>query len=779
MLQELILVFTQFGGGPGDPANNVVRFLLAAFFWAVLFLVSYRMWRSTADRRHLYFSISAAVGASRELFMFTAEYGSFRGYISFKTIFHYYPPLEHAVETLAIILMGYAFLRFYFNFNTLSRLYLIIGSTITVLAYLVTAPLWYRFLDAADSSHLAMTGGPFIGAQFHNFFGDLLFRVIGVAVTLFILASFVFARTRAVKVPWPAFLAFFFFFLDHGLQAVNDLYDDRFAPLFGPTRHCLHTGGIILLVGVYWWEVTQQLRNGKQFLQTLLDALPDHVFYKNSQGVYLGCNQTFAERFFGRPKETIIGHNDRDLISDPVLAERFICTDRDTLSNDASLTYEMPYTLPDGNQVVLETIKTTFHDADGHIAGLIGVSRDITERKQAEAERLRLEQQFHHAQKLESLGVLAGGIAHDFNNILTVILGHCYMAKEGFLSEKDYNASFQAIESAGNRAADLCRQMLTYAGKSPLVQTHVNLSLLVNDVVKMLQAASRKTVTFELHLEPVVPEIKGDTGQIQQIIMNLVINGVEAIGDNIGTVRVSLARTVIQENEVETDSFGTVVRAGGYVCLEVSDTGSGMDAETQKKIFEPFFTTKFTGRGLGMSAIQGIVKAHDAILHLTSTPGIGTIFKICFPVPKVSAYAEIDAATSTEYEMSGCTILLAEDEGPIRETGTILLESMGHTVMAARHGREALEIYRKRGDDIDVILLDLIMPLMGGIDAYHELRAISPVLPIVFCSGYSVDSVMHVIKNDQHADFIHKPYNPSELRDMIVKANGRRRELPP
>ena len=408
-------------------------------------------------------------------------------------------------------------------------------------------------------------------------------------------------------------------------------------------------------------------------------------------------------------------------------------------------------------------------NADGSWKEWVGTCIDITDLKKAEEEKLVLEQQFHQAQKLESLGVLAGGIAHDFNNILTVIMGHCFMAKEDFIPEAEYKAAFLKIETAGNRAADLCRQMLTYAGKSPMIQTRVNLWLLVDEVVKMLQSAIKKNVTIELDLKNGVPEINGDTAQIQQIIMNLVINAADAIGEANGTIRVVLTKLFLEEDQAAKDMFGTSLKSGRYACLEVADTGSGMDEETQKRIFEPFFTTKITGRGLGMSAIQGIVKAHDGILHMTSIPGVGTTFKVFFPAPQESDNAEASSTTVSKFEKTGGTILLVEDEETLLVMGETMLKAMGFSALAASNGCKALEIYRERGSEIDVILLDMIMPVMGGRETYHELRKISQIIPIIICSGYGVESVEDIITKDPYAGFLHKPYNPLELRDAAVK----------
>jgi CheY-like chemotaxis protein len=314
--------------------------------------------------------------------------------------------------------------------------------------------------------------------------------------------------------------------------------------------------------------------------------------------------------------------------------------------------------------------------------------------------------------------------------------------------------------------------MLAYAGKSPQVQTSVNLWLLVDEVVKMLQAAFKKNVVIELDLKRVVPDIIGDSSQIQQIVMNLIINAAEAIGEVSGTIRVALTRVLITDNHTETDTFGAVIKAGGYICLEVTDSGSGMDKETQKRIFEPFFTTKFTGRGLGMSAIHGIVTAHGALLHMTSRPNVGTTFKVFFPMPTAPDQTASTSPSADPSEKAEGTVLLVDDERVLRDMGTALLEAMGFTAVTAENGNRAIEIYRARGGEIDVILLDLTMPELDGIETYHQLRTINPTLPVIICSGYSVESVEDVITHDPHACFVQKPYNPAELRSALMGMLG-------
>ncbi len=394
---------------------------------------------------------------------------------------------------------------------------------------------------------------------------------------------------------------------------------------------------------------------------------------------------------------------------------------------------------------------------------------DITERKLAEEERRLLEQQFHHAQKLESLGVLTGGIAHDFNNIMTIILGYCYMASKYLSSEQDFKESFQKVEAAANRASDLCRQMMTYAGNHPTELEKIMLVQQVDEVVNMLQSTLKKNVTIELGLSKNVPIIIGDNSQIQQIAMNLVINAAEAIGEDNGTIKVSVSKTVVEAGKTMTDAFGTVIPPGSYACLEVTDTGCGMGKETQKRIFEPFYTTKFTGRGLGMSAIRGIVKSHSGALLLTSTPGIGTTFKVYFPVPAPAGASETVPTTPALTSRAAGTVLLVDDEEILSSMSTSMLGAMGFTILTAQNGREALDVYHAHSSKIDVVLLDLLMPVMGGIEFYHVLRTLSSSIPIVMCSGYGSDSVDDIIHNDERTAFIYKPYKPEELSGVLMK----------
>lgn len=516
----------------------------------------------------------------------------------------------------------------------------------------------------------------------------------------------------------------------------------------------------------------EKLRRNEEKQQAMIKNIVDVIAIIDRKGIssYLSPNM---EKLFGWHPEEVVGESFWKIIhaeDRKTTMKMFTALLSET---DKSKSDRCRLQCKDGSfKWIRYTAINQLHEQS--ISGILLSFHDITELKQDEEERKKLEQQFHHAQKLESLGVMAGGIAHDFNNILSIILGHCHMVKEKLIPEQHYTESFAKIETAANRAADLCQQMLSYAGKNPLSQKQLNLSQLVYEVVKMLHSAIKKNVTIERDLPLEVAEINGDSGQLQQVVMNLIINAAEAIGDNNGTIKVSLTKSLIKTGQTVTDTFGILIYPGSYACLEVADTGSGMDEETQKRIFEPFYTTKFTGRGLGMSAIQGIVKAHEGKLLLASTKGIGTTFKVFFPLLETSCITEAAEATPllSPAKMVGGTVLLVDDEESLRNIGGVLLEAMGFTVLMAQHGREAIDIYQSRSSEIDIIILDVIMPVMGGIEAYRKLRKIAPLAPIAFCSGFSIEPVQGILDSDENARFVNKPYDPKELRTVLMAMNN-------
>jgi len=394
------------------------------------------------------------------------------------------------------------------------------------------------------------------------------------------------------------------------------------------------------------------------------------------------------------------------------------------------------------------------------------LARREAERLQGEEERLILERQFLHAQKMESLGILAGGIAHDFNNILAIIIGYCSLVR---LDCQSADSCIPEIEKAAERAAALCRHMLAYAGKAQFIQSQFQVEALVDETINMLTSTISQNVSIKFGLTGAIPPIEGDASQIGQVIMNLMINSAESIGEGHGEVRVSLSKVQVKADQAAKDCLGKMIPPGSYVCLDVTDNGSGMDEETQQRIFEPFYTTKFTGRGLGMSAVLGIINGHGGAIQLFSRLGEGTTFKVCLPIteeyphPSDSLQHSIPSAPLQE----NGTILLVEDDVVVMHVAKTMLKSLGLTVIEASNGREALELYQVHSADITLVVTDMDMPVMDGFELFAALKRLRPELPIVISSGLGDSVVTSRIPGTEIAGLVCKPYAIEKFQQVL------------
>jgi two-component system cell cycle sensor histidine kinase/response regulator CckA len=409
--------------------------------------------------------------------------------------------------------------------------------------------------------------------------------------------------------------------------------------------------------------------------------------------------------------------------------------------------------------------------ADGSIAGAIMVVRDITEQKLAEASERENEEALQQAQKLESIGVLAGGIAHDFNNLLTGIMGNAGLARRAITAGRTEQAAslLRDVLRASERAADLTRQLLAYAGKGRFVVMPVDLCKLVSEVSTLIRASISKKITLVIDVPEDCPLVEADRAQLQQLVMNLVINGGEAIGSAAGTLTVRVRTERFTERRERPRAEGFPITTGDYVRIDVTDTGEGMDAETRGRIFEPFFTTKFLGRGLGLSAALGIVRGHRGSISVRSEPGRGTTFTVLLPVEReVHRPERTSGRIMAEPDLQGVgTILVADDEDGIRSLIENVLVDAGYTVELVADGAGAVERLRALGEEVRLILLDMTMPILGGAEAATELRQIQPDVPIVAMSGYGDIEVMQRFSEVGVNDFLPKPFTPDQLTAKI------------
>jgi len=399
------------------------------------------------------------------------------------------------------------------------------------------------------------------------------------------------------------------------------------------------------------------------------------------------------------------------------------------------------------------------------------IARDVTHRK--ELERLLLQKD-----KLESLGLLAGGIAHDFNNLLVGIMGNTSLAVESISGNHPARPMLKEVMAASEAAGNLTRQLLAYAGKGRFLIESVDVSDLVRQIAGLLQTSIPKSVQLRLELAAELPAVEADVTQIQQLIMNLVINGAEAIGEQPGTVLITTASQQVDDGYIATVLPPEQISPGLYVNLQVHDTGSGMTPETIEKIFDPFFTTKFTGRGLGLAAVLGIVRGHRGAIKVYSTPGQGTTFKILLPAAgqHVVKAEEASVAPATA---RGETVLVVDDEQIVRRTAKTMLERYGYSVVLAENGREAVELYRVLADKIALILLDMTMPLMGGEETLRELKTIRPEVRVLLSSGYNEVEAIRRFTGKGLAGFIQKPYSAIALTEKVRSVLAESRGVPP
>jgi len=421
----------------------------------------------------------------------------------------------------------------------------------------------------------------------------------------------------------------------------------------------------------------------------------------------------------------------------------------------------------DGEERIFDANVFTVRDQHDEPERVVGTVRDVTDELRAEADRVQLESQMQEAQKLESLGVLAGGIAHDFNNLLVGILGNASLALLDLPADSPARHGVAEIEQAAQRAAELTRQLLAYAGKGRFVVEPVDCSQVVREMTALLRTAVSRNAHVNLALASSLPAVEADITQLRQVVMNLITNASDAISDSGGTIFIHTGREELDASYLEECVTGTGAEPGSHVFVEVRDDGNGMDAATRSRIFDPFFTTKFTGRGLGLAATLGIMRGHRGAIRVLSEPGRGTSIRLCFPVTEQPVRPAM-AALTMPWRGDG-EVLIVDDEPSVRAVTRALLHRRGFAVTDTVSGTEAIGMVRAQPDRFRLVLLDLTMPGMSGEETFRELRRLAPGLKVILMSGYNEQEVTRLFVGRGLAAFLQKPFRAEDLDGAVQR----------
>ena len=500
-------------------------------------------------------------------------------------------------------------------------------------------------------------------------------------------------------------------------------------------------------------------------LRTLIQTIPDLVWLKDPNGIYLFCNSKF-ERFFGAREKNIIGKTDYDFV-DKELADFFREKDKAAIAKgNFSINEEEIVYANDGHRELLETIKTPIYGNAGDLIGVLGIARDITKRKQAEKERVKLESQLQQAQKMEAIGTLAGGIAHDFNNLLGVILGFAEMAQDQAPEDSLIHADLDKVLSAGHRAKDLVAQILAFSRQTKSEQIHLHPQPILKEAIKLIRSSIPTTISVEQNIEDGCGAIKADPTQLHQIIMNLCTNSYQAMEEHGGILSITLDRTELTTDDLREEPS---LIPGSYVQLTVADTGPGIDLDIQKHIFDPYFTTKEVGKGtgLGLSVVHGIVKNHGGMISADSKVGEGTTFHVFFP--ELIEMIEENVVAAQSMPTGNERILFVDDERSLADMGKQLLERSGYSVTALTSSREALEMFRAQPDQFDLVITDQTMPGLTGVNLAQAIFAIQQNMPIILCTGYSTTISKKKALAMGIREFVMKPMLKNDIAPLIRK----------
>jgi len=509
-------------------------------------------------------------------------------------------------------------------------------------------------------------------------------------------------------------------------------------------------------------EADDALRESEEKYRTILENIEEGYFETDLAGNLTFFNNPFC-KIVGYSPSQLMGMNTRQYTT-PETAERMNRMCEQLMENGIpgnATDYDV--IRPNGDEAMLELSFSLRRDPDGRPVGFRGVLRDVSERRKTEEEKRKLETQLQQAQKMESIGTLAGGIAHDFNNILMGIQGNASLMLLKIGSEHPNFEKIKNIEQYVQNGTALTKQLLGFARRGKYLVKATDLNEII-DKSSSLFARTRKEIRVHTNLFEAIWSAEVDRGQIEQVLLNLYVNAWQAMPDG-GDLFLNTENVILDGSYVKPYK----VEPGRYVKISVTDTGVGIDKETQKRIFEPFFTTKEMGRGtgLGLASVYGIVKSHGGYINVYSELDEGTTFTIYLPASGKEALE--DEEVSTDIIKGSGTILLIDDEKMILDVGRELLEELGYTVLPVMGGQEAIDIFEKNCDNVDLIIMDMIMPGMSGSETFDRLKEIRPDVKILLSSGYSIDGQATKILRRGCDGFIQKPFNMNQLAEKIRK----------
>jgi len=494
-------------------------------------------------------------------------------------------------------------------------------------------------------------------------------------------------------------------------------------------------------------------------METFINNIPYMAWLKDIDSNFILVNQAFGNAV-GMDPRYLKSHTCAVCFGDE-LAAKMKEDDREVIEQGRSMTIEETIVDKDGQRRHLETSKSPILDDEGHVVGTTGIGVDITERKQAEEEKERLNAQLRQALKMEAIGTLTGGIAHDFNNILGIILGYTQLAQKSIPEDSQTRRALDKVESASLRARDVVRQLLTFSRKEEQGQQVMNLGPIVKETLKMLRSSIPRSIDFQVNIPDDLPLIKADPTQMHQVMLNLCSNAADAMVEDGGILKVELETVTLSRLETTIDANLT---AGEYLKLSVSDTGTGISEENLERIFDPYFTTKTVdkGTGMGLAVVHGIVKSNQGGIRVSSRVGAGTSFEVFLPVTRERPGA-LQAETNGPLLSGSERVLLVDDEELIVQINRARLEDLGYQVTSTTDPLQALHFVQSDQEGFDLIITDMTMPAMTGDKLAEEILRRNPNLPIILCTGYNERISEESAKELGIAEYVEKPIDMHDL----------------